>query len=443
MKATRTPLSSLLLALFVLTGCTENLMTAGEDTPHSPIDTRTSKVRHAHLFDRAAAPQQASKGEPMTGLVLQLLDGVDRQALLAQYQLTSRYFYNGVFYGLAADVETSLLDEVLAKMEQDPDIVWVEPNFYTESPAFTSTPGTFNGKLPWGIERVGATESFTESGDGTDDLPEVHLFLLDTGIENTDVEITEEQFFGDSNNTSDFYGHGTHMAGTAAALDNSVGLVGVAPKAQIHNLKATNDAGLAGMADMLAALDYVILYKAKLPSQGMVISLSCSADVGTTAYTALDDAIETAVAAGITVVVGAGNQGIDAATVSPAHAAGAITVGAYDVNDDFAAFSNYGASVDLLAPGVDILSTAPTSSVKGAAYARSSGTSMAAAHVAGAAALYLAYFPTASPEEVRKVLLSYAQATVFGTPAATTDKTVWVGSGFPMASTTADDEDDV
>ena len=126
------------------------------------------------------------------------------------------------------------------------------------------------------------------------------------------------------------------------------------------------------------------------------------------------------------VVVSAGNQGIDAATVTPARVEEAITVGAYDVLNGFASFSNYGAAVDLLAPGVDILAISNDKKHK-APHKLMTGTSFAAPHVAGAAALYLSQHPTATPAEVRSALLKDAREIVWGVPAGTTTRSVWVG----------------
>ncbi len=159
----------------------------------------------------------------------------------------------------------------------------------------------------------------------------------------------------------------------------------------------------------------------------MVINMSFGADIGTTEYNALDLAVQAAIDAGITVVIAAGNEGIDASTITPAHVADAITVGAYDVYNRFAYFSNYGPIVDLQAPGVDILSTGngTKGSWKGVLM---SGTSTAAPHVAGAAALYLSQHPSASPAEVREALLANAIDIVHGAPVNTTTRSVWVGN---------------
>ena len=111
--------------------------------------------------------------------------------------------------------------------------------------------------------------------------------------------------------------------------------------------------------------------------------------------------------------------------MTPAHVEGAITVGAYDPLNGFAPFSNYGPVVDLLAPGVDVLTI--SIGKKQLPLALSTGTSFATPHVSGAAALYLSQHPTATPAEVQKALVAAGQPSIWGTPDGTTNKTVWVG----------------
>ena len=214
----------------------------------------------------------------------------------------------------------------------------------------------------------------------------------------------------------------------------------MAPGASIVPIKALNADGTADLSTVVAAIEYIYQEHKLYKKDAKIINLSLGADVGSTEYTALDVAVDAAVAAGITVIVSAGNEGIDASHVTPAHAAGAITVGAYDVYNRFAGFSNYGPEVDLLAPGVDILSM-----LDEGVMALSSGTSMAAAHVTGAAALYLAQNIQASPDDVRVWLLSQAQPMVHGTPPSTTNLSVWVAQDEELddlPDEAPDDDDD-
>ncbi len=214
---------------------------------------------------------------------------------------------------------------------------------------------------------------------------------------------------------------------TVAALDNKKGIVGVAPGAKTWNLKVLDDNGETEMSNVIAALDRVLEIQAEHPGIPAVVNISFGADVGTTSYTTLDEAIDSVVEQGVVVVVSAGNEGIDASTVTPAHAKGAITVGAYDLYDRFADFSNYGSTVDILAPGVDILALGAKASRDNKYGVLMKGTSMTALHVSGAALLYLSGNPKATPEEVKKALLVSAKATTWNVPKETTASSVWVG----------------
>jgi subtilisin family serine protease len=220
------------------------------------------------------------------------------------------------------------------------------------------------------------------------------------------------------------------VAGTAAATDNSTGIVGVAPGAHVINVNVFGNDGQAHSSEIMMALDRIIARKKAHPQQPMVVNLSLGARVGTTAYGPLDRAVRNAIQAGIPVVVAAGNQRVNAATVSPAHVTEAITVGAYNPANLFAAFSNYGPALDLLAPGVEVPSLLP--SQDGAVRTgRMSGTSAAAPHVTGAVARYLAQHPTATPKQVRDALVGSSQPHIGGVPPGTTNRTVWIASTAP------------
>jgi hypothetical protein len=169
-----------------------------------------------------------------------------------------------------------------------------------------------------------------------------------------------------------------------------------------------------------------------------VVNMSIGEHIGTTEYTSLDYAVQQAIAEGIVVVVSAGNFGQDASHSTPAHVEQAITVGSFGMSGWFSPFSNYGPQVDILAPGEDVISF----NEKGKIHAMS-GTSMAAAHVTGAAALYLSENPAATPAEVQAALLSSAKAVITGVPSNTTNRMVWVGQSDEVIDFDTDMGDDI
>ncbi|WP_330848889.1 S8 family peptidase [Mangrovicoccus ximenensis] len=191
--------------------------------------------------------------------------------------------------------------------------------------------------------------------------------------------------------------HGTHVAGTIAAVaGNGIGIAGVAPEAQIMAVKVLSDSGTGSIFDAIQGIEYAALMGAQIAN--------CSWG-GAAFPTALADAVRLAGEAGMAIVAAAGNDAKNT-DISPHYPAAIdapnmISVAATDRYDSFAGFSNYGIrSVDVAAPGVGILSTVP-----GAGYASKSGTSMAAPHVSGIAALILANEPWLSPAELRQRLI--------------------------------------
>ena len=436
----------------LLTGCAGDVVgTSGEDAaPRVAEMAEGPKLRMAHLMDRtknnyvrAADGTYFKKGKGkgngggQEGGTVSLVIGtrepiLDIDRFLERHRLLMRYEYENAFTGLAAEIDEARLDSFLQAIEDDPEIEWVEPDlFITPEQRDDAQQNSRDQVVPWGIARVGAPESSAQAGDGRGAV-DVDLFILDTGVKEKDLTVAgSARFFPQRDGTrssTDQNGHGTHVAGTAAAVDDAKDVVGVAPGARIHNFKVLDDHGQTEISNVIAAVDSLIAYKRAHPGTDMVANLSFGADIGTTDYNALDRAVRQALLEGIVFVVAAGNDGIDAATVTPAHVEEAITVGAYDVYQRFAWFSNHGPVVDLNAPGVDVLSLdiAPPRG-KSSKLMRMTGTSMAAPHVAGAAALYLAQHPGASPAAVREALVAAARPLVYGRPEGTTNLSLWVG----------------
>ena len=268
-------------------------------------------------------------------------------------------------------------------LERDPDVDHVEADETMFAVAQT---------VPWGIARV----------DGGQAVTNVNVYVIDTGIDTShaDLNVVGHVKFTSGPN-SDCNGHGTHVAGTIAALDNAIDVIGVAAGARLTGVKVLGCGGSGSTSGVIKGVDWV--------TQNAVKPAIANMSLGGGVSTALDNAVKNSVASGVFYSVAAGNSGADACTSSPARAGtsnGIMTTAATDINDNEASWSNYGPCVDIWAPGVGILSTR-----RGGGTTSMSGTSMASPHVGGAAAVYLSSHPTATPAAVESALKSAAVAT--------------------------------
>ncbi len=437
-------LLSLALAGTLLTGCTDGIFSDTEALSDSQDQIASfSKLRHQHLLrakflSRTKVLERYSELAASDDFVLGMSKVLERYRVLERYEsyegVAIKRQFKKALNGFAVHLDDTKISvhDFLAIVEGDADIEWIEPDIKVNN----AKPRRSNMKpgnrqyLPWGVERIGA--HLTQVGSAGVDAD---IFILDGGVMWTDLnEAGDVDIVATGSGSAMSAAHGTHVAGTAAAKDNSRGVVGVAPGARVHSYKVLNGSGNAKLSDVITAVDEITEMKLANPSRAMVVNISFGAEIGTTEYNSLDEAITNSIATGVTYVIAAGNEGVDASTVTPAHVEEAITVGAYDKSDAFAYFSNFGPTVDLLAPGVDIESLS-ASSRPFAPPALMSGTSMAAPHVAGAAALYLHSHPDASPDEVRAALMSAARPGIHGAPSNTTSLSVHT-SGLMDARTT-------
>lgn len=243
--------------------------------------------------------------------------------------------------------------------------------------------------LPWGVDRINADEAWgTSTGQG------VKVAVIDTGIDRSHPDLTGNIAGGvnfvasgrgarqtvDPNAWNDDNGHGTHVAGTVAAVNNTVGVVGVAYEADVYGVKVLNSSGNGYVSDIISGVEWSVA------NDMDVINMSLSTSTHVQAF---EDAVNAAYRADIVVVAAAGNVGDGNSATNevryPAKYASVIGVAATDTNNSVAGFSSDGAEVELAAPGVNVYST-----TKGGTYGGMSGTSMAAPHVAGVAAAVMA-----------------------------------------------------
>jgi aqualysin 1 len=297
-----------------------------------------------------------------------------------RYDVDTSYVYGAARDGYAAQIPRG----EVAAVRADDRVAYVE----RDKPLGIlrrgggSTPPPSGQILPWGIDRVDADLSSTLAGNGSGAVGNVNAYVIDTGIDSShrDLNVVASVNFAGGKN-SDCNGHGTHVAGTIAARDNTADVVGVAPGAPLTAVKVLGCGGSGTTSGVIAGVNWVTAHAAR-PA---VANLSLGGGVSD----ALDDAVRNSAASGVVYSIAAGNDGADACNSSPARAGagsdnGIITTAATDSLDQETSWSNYGSCVDLWAPGANILSTR-----LGGGTTTMSGTSMASPHVGGTAALYL------------------------------------------------------
>jgi subtilisin len=316
------------------------------------------------------------------------------------------HVYRSALKGYAATIPDARIDDV----RRDARVDYVSADRDVTIAAQT---------LPTGINRIDGELSSTVSGNGSGSVS-VDVAVIDTGIDldHPDLNVVGGRNCSTGRSFDDGNGHGSHVAGTIAAKDDTQGVVGVAPGARLYAVRVLNNAGSGSFSSVICGVDWVTTNASTIEVANMSLGGTGSEPSGTGCNTgdALHDAICNSVAAGVTYAVAAGNESDDARNHVPAAYDEVITVSALadfdgqpgglgaptcrsDVDDTFADFSNFGADIDLIAPGVCILST-----YKRGGYATLSGTSMASPHVAGAAALYKANNSGASPAQVKAAL---------------------------------------
>lgn len=399
MRSSNLFLSLSVFAALTATGCL--------DTPSDVKETAEAQPQEPFmpLFKEGANPGS---------YIITLREGADVDAasadLVAGHGLSLGHVYHHALNGFSAKVPPGRLQA----LSEDPRVEKVEEDLILY--AFAQT-------IPWGVDRMDADVSSTLAGDGAGVVTGVRIYIIDTGIRSShpDLNVAGLTDFTGAGSAEDNNGHGTHVAGSAAAMDNADHVVGVAPGAPLYGVKVLGADGSGSTSNIVAGIDFVTGEKAANPGVPMVANMSLGGK--SRFWTAIDAAVQRSIDAGVVYSVAAGNDGQDAKGYTPAHVGPAITVGAYDAANKAATWSNYGATVDIQAPGVAILSTWNDGATKSI-----SGTSMAAPHVAGAAALLLSSNPAMTPAQVRDRLVADSKSWVTAVKPKTTKLSVYVGT---------------
>jgi subtilisin family serine protease len=298
--------------------------------------------------------------------------------LALQHGAKVRHIYRSALAGFAAD-----MNEARARaLSNDRRVAAVYEDVTVHVDAIQAGP-------TWGLDRVDQRnlplDSIYSYADGAGGAG-VRAYVIDSGIRTTHTQFGGRASAGYGVNY-DCFGHGTHVAGTIGGST-----YGVAKGVQLVSVQVLDCMGNASMSSVAAAVDWV--------TANAVRPAVANMSLGGPYYLPVNQAVQNSIASGIVYVLAAGNFNSAACAISPASTPEAITVGATDSSDQRAGFSNYGSCLDLFAPGVDITSSYSAFWGDDNTTALMSGTSMASPHVAGAVAVYLSMFPSATPAQV-------------------------------------------
>ena len=333
----------------------------------------------------ALVAQADANGNIPGHYIVKLKDDADPSAVASGHGLAPSRVYRSVIRGFAGAIPEARLEQ----LKRDSRVEYIVPDGVASVSAQT---------IPYGISNTAATTSSVLAGNGSGALSGPTVFVIDTGIaSHADLnKVGHVNYAGGKND--DCHGHGTHVAGTVGAKDDTNYVVGMAPGVKLFGVKVLSCSGSGTWSGVISGMDFVSGHSAAQK----VANLS----LGGGYNQAVNDAAARLVANNVATAVAAGNDGSDASGYSPASEPSVLTVAAHDSNNINASWSNFGSLIDVSAPGVSVLSTS-----KGGGTTTMSGTSMASPHVAGALAIYRANNPTASATTAQNAVKSNTSGT--------------------------------
>ncbi|WP_445946634.1 S8 family serine peptidase [Shewanella sp.] len=374
------------LNYFALLAVSLPIFAASAASPSKLLVTDSSKaVENQYIVVFNSAAKAMSKN----AFKAQLAANTD--SLVNKYNVTIKLRFDDVLNGVVVTADKQQLEQLL----KDDNVRYVEQDqYFTLDPVMSTT--AVQNNATWGLDRIDQHDlpldnTYNYQYDGNN----VTAYVIDTGIRNSHQEFggrasSGYDFVDNDNDSSDCNGHGTHVAGTIGGST-----WGVAKNVNLVGVRVLNCSGSGTYSGVISGINWV-KNNAALPA---VANMS----LGGGASQAVDDAVNNLVSSGITTVVAAGNSNADACSFSPARAVKAITVGSTTNTDARSSFSNYGSCLDVFAPGSSITSAWYNSDN---ATNTISGTSMAAPHVAGVAALYLNENNSLTPAQIDSLISS-------------------------------------